>query len=102
MLEIVDEKPSANKMTHLWILMDNKILIEASPGHKDIHADIWGNEAWDIRTRGYFFEEEGIVSCHGSVQKGFVNKLEKAFDKKDLIAIRFHGYIALENEEVLV
>jgi hypothetical protein len=101
MLEIVNEKPSGRKITHLWILIDGKIEIAASPGHERIHAEVWEG-AWDIRTRGYFFEEEGIVSCHGSVQKGFVNKLEKAFDKKNLIAIRFHGYIALENEEVLV
>lgn len=46
-----------------------------------IHADEWGELAWDTVERGYFSEELGIVTAHVTLEdKGdLINKLAKKF-----------------------
>ena len=46
-----------------------------------IHADYWGEMAWDTAERGYYSEDLGIVTAHvGLANKtALVNKLAKKF-----------------------
>lgn len=52
---------------YLWILLDGKIEVAKAEEDGDslIHATVWGPEAWDIATRGYYFEDAALVTCHG-------------------------------------
>ena len=84
-----------NKITHVWIEIDGKIEIEPSPNHSIHHSDVWGDEVWENPIRGYFSENEYLVTCHScsGISKETLNKIERKFDKLGLVALKFHGVI---------
>lgn len=86
---------SYEPVSHVWILIDDKVEIEESPNHNKHHSDIWGNEVWDNPIRGYFSEKKCLVSCHSyqGVDRKIIKKIEKALDKKGLVGIYFKGEI---------
>jgi hypothetical protein len=85
------------KVSHLWLQNeDGQIEVcerrqmdedgqyidtEENWGRPLIHADHWGEIAWNTDCRGYFSEELGIVAAHISLErrKEIVNKLAKKF-----------------------
>lgn len=91
-LEVVDQVKG--RISHLWIMIDEKVEIKSSPGHEKIHAEIWGSQAWDNRIRGYFYEESGTVTCHGAVSPEILKKIERKFDQEDHCAIYFRGTVS--------
>jgi hypothetical protein len=93
MLEVTHK--TVSRISHLWILLENKVEIVESPGHEKIHAEVWGEEAWEIPERGYFCKETGIVTCHShlGISKEIIKKIERKFDKADLVSIYFRGKI---------
>ncbi len=91
MLEVVSKYVSSDTISHLWILIDGKIEIAEAPGHKKIHKDVWGTQAWDINERGYFRESCGTVTCHRPIENSLLRKIERAFDKANLCALYFSG-----------
>ena len=91
MLQKIHEMPE--KITHVWIEIDGKIEVEESPNHSKYHSSIWGPEAWDIDTRGYFFENDYTVTCHCPISVATLNKIERKFDKLGLVALKFCGDI---------
>lgn len=67
-------------VTHLWIAFpDGRVEAEIKEKHA-IHADVWGNEAWEIQTRGYYCEQLGLIVSHLPVGDTIKRKLAKLFD----------------------
>jgi len=74
-------KPQSSEITHVWIFQDNEIKIEESEGHKTMHCQAFGSEAWEISERGYYYSDEGLVSCHSQISGDLEKKLERAFEE---------------------
>ena len=64
--------------SHMWILLDGKIRWSKK---KNIHAQIWGTEAWNIPQRGYYNDGYGLIHCHGKASPELVNMLAKKFPR---------------------
>lgn len=74
--------------THLWIYLEEENVVEiVSVEEEEQHSYKWGERAWNIELRGYFYEKEGIITVHTS-NKYNVTKIEKkilrAFDDAGL------------------
>jgi hypothetical protein len=64
--------------THMWIMLDGKIHMSKK---KQIHAEIWGEKAWEIPDRGYYNDYYGLVTCHVKMTEEMVNKVAKKFPR---------------------
>lgn len=84
---------SCYPISHVWIYVDGNIEIAESKSHEKIHADIWGEEAWDNDIRGYFCDKKSIVTCHSRIEKSLLKKIEKGLEKQGLIAIYYKGQL---------
>ena len=73
-------------VSHLWLTnKDGKVEIhEKTDGL--IHADVWGQAAFENPQRGYFSEKYGIVTAHTKVKPVIINQLARKF--KTAIYIR--------------
>jgi len=85
------------KVSHLWMMTEDGKIEVCERRRMDeygdwiddadnwdrpaIHADHWGEVAWDTTCRGYFSEELGMVTAHIGLDKKteIVNKLAKKF-----------------------
>ena len=63
----------------LWIVLENG-KVETFLRSDEIHALIWGHEAWDIDERGYYNPSYGIITCHGKISQHVMRKLSKMFE----------------------
>lgn len=90
MLEVTENRQGT--ITHLWILIDNKIEIKESQNHEHYHVHFWEG-AWDIGERGYFCNETSTVTCHTAIEKSVINKIERKLDKEGLVAIYYKGRV---------
>lgn len=90
---INDNTQSYYPISHVWILINNKIEIEESPGHSLCHCDFWGDDVWNNPNRGYFSEKNSVASCHSyeGIDKKMIKKIERALDKAGLVAIYYKG-----------
>lgn len=95
MLEKFTESLMPSRTTHVWIYNsdDNEFLVEESPRHSKIHAECFGEWAWEEDIRGYIYENEGVVSCHGPIPRKLLNKLERFLDENEICVCYFKGYI---------
>ena len=82
-------------VTHLWLLTeDGKIDVVAKVRYSEdgerivpddcdeaasIHADYWGEYAWETEYRGYYSKEYGLLTCHGEVDLVLERKLARKF-----------------------
>ena len=64
--------------SHMWILLDGKVRYSK---RENIHATIWGPEAWNIPQRGYYNDSFGIIHCHGKVTPELARMLAKKFPR---------------------
>ena len=83
--------------THSWIFLEDeevpfKFHKQSEEGHL-AHAEIWGNKAWDIGLRGYYNEEDCVITCHADADPGFLKRLERACDKAGLMVLYFKGWV---------
>ncbi len=86
-------------ISHLWLVTDEGKLevvpkqtateeSEYNPDAYYVHAEKWGEDAWDNPTRGYFSPEHAIVHSHGYVNNDIVKQLARAF--RDAVYIHTH------------
>ena len=78
-------------VTHLWLQHeDGKVEVcrkwQSGDDCEDdtyaIHADRWGDAAWDNSNRGYYSEEYALVTAHDSrfqANTDLLNKLARKF-----------------------
>jgi hypothetical protein len=64
----------------MWILDEQTGKIRMSSKNQ-IHAQIWGSEAWNNELRGYYNDSYGIITCHGHVSDTLMQKLAKKFPR---------------------
>lgn len=75
-------------VTYLWLLNPKTNKVEKVPKRHSrdspedsvyIHADYWGDDAWDNQERGYYSDEHGLVTCHGPIKQTTIKQLARIF-----------------------
>jgi len=94
-----DELPDDfyRKISHLWLMHEdgrieavekvqydedgNYIESEENAERFNIHADYWGELAWETNDRGYYSEKYGLVTAHSGVGNNpiLIYKLARKF-----------------------
>jgi hypothetical protein len=66
-----------NDRSHLWCEMEDGSIEIAEDDGGGIHADYFGQWAWDTGKRGYIYDDMGVVTCHVSMTPGLERKLAR-------------------------
>lgn len=89
MLERFKKNTYVGEITHVWAFYNGKIEIRESIDHEYYHEVFWGDQINNEDFRGYFYEDMGVISCHGGLNNELIKMLEKAFDNENLVAIYY-------------
>jgi len=66
--------------THLWCELEDGTIGCEPTSRCEVHADVFGAYAWDTSSRGYVFENESVVTCHGNMSPNLERKLAKKLE----------------------
>jgi len=75
MFAVYEGKLEYGNRTHLWCEMEDGSIEVAKDDGCSVHADYFGQWAWDTQNRGYVFEEESVVTIHGCMDRTIERKL---------------------------
>lgn len=97
-VELLSES-GVDYMSHIWLYdaeniipeMNGVIDVVESENHEKIHAQVWGEMAWEVPTRGYYDQKNGVLCVNGGqIHVKLLNRIIRKFDKMGLPVFKVH------------